>query len=340
MPIRSYRNYFLRGVCTCYASPISSMSYTCHRHVRSSDRIAAIFACLSACAPAIGLLIPNNRSSRIVPRPIYIYISSISDLWIISSSIVSHPLPLFVHNRHKNRTFIHREYYYNIIFLFFYIYFFHHTNTFLPIIYLQFARDVASRAIGWIRIRGEDTDHHAIYLSILFRLAISPSFFGRFFEREKEAKRRTDGECTRFPEKRIRESISLKRSQSLGVFAHRGKGVEMGEGKGGRGRGGMKTRKHRSSRLQKVPERTILLFSPHVPPHFSLTAFILFTAFPEILAYHRSIFLECVYQNDYENDERYCQANYDEHQFLRTKYRELPSLVDITHRSCVEERER
>lgn len=102
----------------------------------------------------------------------------------------------------------------------------------------------------------------------------------------------------------------------------------------------MKTRKHRSSRLQKVPERTILLFSPHVPPHFSLTAFILFTAFPEILAYHRSIFLECVYQNDYENDERYCQANYDEHQFLRTKYRELPSLVDITHRSCVEERER
>lgn len=74
MPIRSYRNYFLRGVCTCYASPISSMSYTCHRHVRSSDRIAAIFACLSACAPAIGLLIPNNRSSRIVPRPIYIYI--------------------------------------------------------------------------------------------------------------------------------------------------------------------------------------------------------------------------------------------------------------------------
>lgn len=180
MPIRSYRNYFLRGVCTCYASPISSMSYTCHRHVRSSDRIAAIFACLSACAPAIGLLIPNNRSSRIVPRPIYIYISSISDLWIISSSIVSHPLPLFVHNRHKNRTFIHREYYYNIIFLFFiYTFFIIQTRFYLLFIYNLHAMSRRARS-GEFEFGGRTpTTTLSIYLSSFdsrFRLHFSVAF--------------------------------------------------------------------------------------------------------------------------------------------------------------------
>ena len=32
------------------------------------------------------------------------------------------------------------------------------------------------------------------------------------------------------------------------------------------------------------------------------------------------VLLQRVHQNDYENDERYCQANYDEHQLLRTEY--------------------
>lgn len=85
----------------------------------------------------------------------------------------------------------------------------------------------------------------------------------------------------------------------------------------------------KTPQLASPESSTILLFSPRGPPHFSQRSFHFFTASPEILEYRRSIFLQRVYQNDYENDERYCQANYDEHQFLRTEYRELPSLVDV-----------
>lgn len=112
-----------------------------------------------------------------------------------------------------------------------------------------------------------------------------------------------------------------------------------GEGNGGRERGAMKTRKRRSSRLQKIPLFTLIHSFPLVV-HHTFHSVHPFHRFPEILEYRRSIFLKRVYQNDYENDERYCQANYDEHQFLRTKYRELPSLVDVTHRSRVERNER
>lgn len=85
----------------------------------------------------------------------------------------------------------------------------------------------------------------------------------------------------------------------------------------------------KTPQLASPESSTILLFSPRGPPHFSQRSFHFFTASPEILEYRRSIFLQRVYQNDYENDERYCQANNDEHQFLRTEYRELPSLVDV-----------
>lgn len=98
-------------------------------------------------------------------------------------------------------------------------------------------------------------------------------------------------------------------------------------GNGGRERGAMKNAK--TPQLASPESSTILLFSPRGPPHFSQRSFHFFTASPEILEYRRSIFLQRVYQNDYENDERYCQANNDEHQFLRTEYRELPSLVDV-----------
>lgn len=107
--------------------------------------------------------------------------------------------------------------------------------------------------------------------------------------------------------------------------------MEKGEGNGGRERGAMKTRKRRSSRLQKIPLFTLIHSFPLVV-HHTFHSVHPFHRFPEILEYRRSIFLKRVYQNDYENDERYCQANYDEHQFLRTKYRELPSLVDVTRR--------
>lgn len=72
----------------------------------------------------------------------------------------------------------------------------------------------------------------------------------------------------------------------------------------------------KTPQLASPESSTILLFSPRGPPHFSQRSFHFFTASPEILEYRRSIFLQRVYQNDYENDERYCQANNDEHQFL------------------------
>lgn len=91
-----------------------------------------------------------------------------------------------------------------LFFLFMYIYiyilFSSYKHVFLPIIYLQFARDVASRAVN-SNLGGGDipTTTLSIYLSILFRFAI-PSFVCLFSNRkEKEAKRRTDGECARFP---------------------------------------------------------------------------------------------------------------------------------------------
>lgn len=77
----------------------------------------------------------------------------------------------------------------------------------------------------------------------------------------------------------------------------------------------MKTRKRRSSRLQKIPLFTLIHSFPLVV-HHTFHSVHPFHRFPEILEYRRSIFLKRVYQNDYENDERYCQANYDEHQFL------------------------
>lgn len=188
-------------MCTCYASPTSSITH--HRHIRSFDRISQLYSRASlrvACNWP-----PNSHNRSFVPRPIYIYIyiPPLSDIWFIPTSIVSHPLPLFVHNRHKkNRTSIHREYYYISFFSFLYIYilFSSYKHVFLPIIYLQFARDVASRAVN-SNLGGGDipTTTLSIYLSILFRFAI-PSFVCLFSNRkEKEAKRRTDGECARFP---------------------------------------------------------------------------------------------------------------------------------------------
>lgn len=188
-------------VCTCYASPTSSITH--HRHIRSFDRISQLYSRASlrvACNWP-----PNSHNRSFVPRPIYIYIyiPPLSDIWFIPTSIVSHPLPLFVHNRHKkNRTSIHREYYYISFFSFYvYIYTFFIIQTRFFTYYLFTICTRCRVARGELESGGGDipTTTLSIYLSILFRFAI-PSFVCLFSNRkEKEAKRRTDGECARFP---------------------------------------------------------------------------------------------------------------------------------------------
>lgn len=136
-------------VCTCYASPTSSITH--HRHIRSFDRISQLYSRASlrvACNWP-----PNSQQSQFRASSyiyIYIYIPPLSDIWFIPTSIVSHPLPLFVHNRHKkNRTSIHREYYYISFFSFYvyiYIYFFHHTNTFFYLLFIYNLHEMSRRA--------------------------------------------------------------------------------------------------------------------------------------------------------------------------------------------------
>lgn len=189
-------------VCTCYASPTSSITH--HRHIRSFDRISQLYSRASlrvACNWP-----PNSQQSQFRASSyiyIYIYIPPLSDIWFIPTSIVSHPLPLFVHNRHKkNRTSIHREYYYISFFSFYvYIYTFFIIQTRFFTYYLFTICTRCRVARGELESGGGDipTTTLSIYLSILFRFAI-PSFVCLFSNRkEKEAKRRTDGECARFP---------------------------------------------------------------------------------------------------------------------------------------------
>lgn len=189
-------------MCTCYASPTSSITH--HRHIRSFDRISQLYSRASlrvACNWP-----PNSQQSQFRASSyiyIYIYIPPLSDIWFIPTSIVSHPLPLFVHNRHKkNRTSIHREYYYISFFSFYvYIYTFFIIQTRFFTYYLFTICTRCRVARGELESGGGDipTTTLSIYLSILFRFAI-PSFVCLFSNRkEKEAKRRTDGECARFP---------------------------------------------------------------------------------------------------------------------------------------------
>ena len=178
--------------------------YTSSSHSILRSNLAAIFACLSACRLQLASQFSTIAVSCLVLYIyIYIYIPPLSDIWFIPTSIVSHPLPLFVHNRHKkNRTFIHREYYYISFFSFYvYIYTFFIIQTRFFTYYLFTICTRCRVARGELESGGGDipTTTLSIYLSILFRFAI-PSFVCLFSNRkEKEAKRRTDGECARFP---------------------------------------------------------------------------------------------------------------------------------------------
>lgn len=178
--------------------------YTSSSHSILRSNLAAIFACLSACRLQLASQFSTIAVSCLVLYIyIYIYIPPLSDIWFIPTSIVSHPLPLFVHNRHKkNRTSIHREYYYISFFSFYvYIYTFFIIQTRFFTYYLFTICTRCRVARGELESGGGDipTTTLSIYLSILFRFAI-PSFVCLFSNRkEKEAKRRTDGECARFP---------------------------------------------------------------------------------------------------------------------------------------------
>lgn len=221
-------------MCTCYASPTSSITH--HRHIRSFDRISQLYSRASlrvACNWP-----PNSHNRSFVPRPIYIYIyiPPLSDIWFIPTSIVSHPLPLFVHNRHKkNRTSIHREYYYISFFSFLYIYilFSSYKHVFLPIIYLQFARDVASRAVNSNLGGGiyRPPRYLSIYLSSFdSRFRLSFVFFRTGKKRKRNDERTASARDSR-AEKRIRESINTeKRSQPRRFRCWR---EASGEGRGG-----------------------------------------------------------------------------------------------------------
>lgn len=219
---------------------------------------------------------------------IYIYFSSISDLWIIPSSIVSHPLPLFIHNRHKNRTSIHREYYY-IFFFFIYIYTFFIIQTRFYLLFIIYNLLAISRRarLGEIRIRGggyRPPRYLSIYpLSIRDFVFIFRSFF-RTRKRSETANGRRMHAIS--GETDSREYFTENTKRSLGVFALGGKRVEMGEGKGGRGGGAMKT-----PQLASPESSTSFTFFPSWSIHtfHSVHPFHRFS--PEILEYRRSIFL-------------------------------------------------
>lgn len=211
--------------------------YTSSSHSILRSNLAAIFACLSACRLQLASQFSTIAVSCLVLYIyIYIYIPPLSDIWFIPTSIVSHPLPLFVHNRHKkNRTSIHREYYYISFFSFLYIYilFSSYKHVFLPIIYLQFARDVASRAVNSNLGGGiyRPPRYLSIYLSSFdSRFRLSFVFFRTGKKRKRNDERTASARDSR-AEKRIRESINTeKRSQPRRFRCWR---EASGEGRGG-----------------------------------------------------------------------------------------------------------
>lgn len=261
------------------------ISYTSSSHsiLRSNRSYIRVPLCVCACNWP-----PNSQQSQFVSLYIYIYFSSISDLWIIPSSIVSHPLPLFIHNRHKNRTSIHREYYYIFFFLYIYILFSSYKHVFTY--YLLFT--ICSRyrvARDWGKFEfGGGGYRPPRYLSI-YPLSIRDFvFIFRSFFRTRKRSETANGRRMHAisGETDSREYFTENTKRSLGVFALGGKRVEMGEGKGGRGGGAMKT-----PQLASPESSTSFTFFPSWSIHtfHSVHPFHRFS--PEILEYRRSIFL-------------------------------------------------
>lgn len=256
--------------------------YTSSSHSILRSNLAAIFACLSACRLQLASQFSQSQFRASSYIYIYIYIPPLSDIWFIPTSIVSHPLPLFVHNRHKkNRTSIHREYYYISFFSFLYIYilFSSYKHVFLPIIYLQFARDVASRAVNSNLGGGiyRPPRYLSIYLSSFdSRFRLSFVFFRTGKKRKRNDERTASARDSR-AEKRIRESINTeKRSQTFGVFAVGGKRVGKGEGE-------RRTRERSDEKRENAAARVSRKF--HYFTLFPSWSTTLFTAF--ISFFHR-----------------------------------------------------
>lgn len=191
-------------VCTCYASPTSSITH--HRHIRSFDRISQLYSRASlrvACNWP-----PNSQQSQFrASSYIYIYIYIFLLFLIFGSSPPrSCRIPSLSSYTIATKKTVHPSIVNIIIYLFFlfmyiYIYTFFIIQTRFFTYYLFTICTRCRVARGELESGGGDipTTTLSIYLSILFRFAI-PSFVCLFSNRkEKEAKRRTDGECARFP---------------------------------------------------------------------------------------------------------------------------------------------
>lgn len=273
-------------MCTCYASPTSSIYLTHHRHIRSSDRIAAIFACLSACAPATGLPILNNRNSCLY---IYIYISP-RFLIFGSSPPRSCRIPSLSSYTIATKT-VHPSIV-NIIISFFFLYIYILFSSYKHVFTYYLLFTICSRyrvARDWGKFEfGGGGYRPPRYLSI-YPLSIRDFvFIFRSFFRTRKRSETANGRRMHAisGETDSREYFTENTKRSLGVFALGGKRVEMGEGKGGRGGGAMKT-----PQLASPESSTSFTFFPSWSIHtfHSVHPFHRFS--PEILEYRRSIFL-------------------------------------------------
>lgn len=190
-------------------------------------------------SPATGLPILNNRS--FVPRPIYIYIYIFLLFLIFGSSPPrSCRIPSLSSYTIATKKTVHPSIVNIIIYLFFlfmyiyiYILFSSYKHVFLPIIYLQFARDVASRAVNSNLGGGiyRPPRYLSIYLSSFdSRFRLSFVFFRTGKKRKRNDERTASARDSR-AEKRIRESINTeKRSQPRRFRCWR---EASGEGRGG-----------------------------------------------------------------------------------------------------------
>lgn len=163
--------------------------------------------------------------------------------------------------------------------MYIYILFSSYKHVFLPIIYLQFARDVASRAVNSNLGGGiyRPPRYLSIYLSSFdSRFRLSFVFFRTGKKRKRNDERTASARDSR-AEKRIRESINTeKRSQTFGVFAVGGKRVGKGEGE-------RRTRERSDEKRENAAARVSRKF--HYFTLFPSWSTTLFTAF--ISFFHR-----------------------------------------------------
>lgn len=210
--------------------------YTSSSHSILRSNLAAIFACLSACRLQLASQFSTIAVSCLV---LYIYIYIFLLFLIFGSSPPrSCRIPSLSSYTIATKKTVHPSIVNIIIYLFFlfmyiYILFSSYKHVFLPIIYLQFARDVASRAVNSNLGGGiyRPPRYLSIYLSSFdSRFRLSFVFF-RIGKKRKRNDERTASARDSRAEKRIRESINTeKRSQPRRFRCWR---EASGEGRGG-----------------------------------------------------------------------------------------------------------